>query len=299
MYKSAVNLGAGGHVRYMQDGGATVELMQEYLGNTAMGSPNYGVMPEEEVIPPQNNDYSQQFIEEEDVPSKAESSKFIERVSAQETADREPQYPEKGLMRVFSDSLFTSPSSGVPLPLNSAQSNQISSSGQSNAEMRDVFYPEGPTFYETLATDYGYPDPNVDPLSGPTRMDRPPGREDMPTPQELRDVRSHMLGSALMAREYGPETALAAGDFRETYHFGNRLHNAMDRRNNAVGVDIFRKAGMNATPAQLAQMVDSTIYAQLSVILGRKRGERGFSSPEGGPDVYFPRDSYGYFLPDH
>ena len=128
-----------------------------------------------------------------------------------------------------------------------------------------VFYPEGaPPFYDQLAEQYGYP-AGVDPLSGPRRFDRP--RPDLPTPQELRDTRQHMLASALTAMEYGPRTAQRIGDINEIG--ANRLHQAMDKRNNAVGISLFKQAGINATPAQIAQMVDKTILDQLNTILNR------------------------------
>jgi hypothetical protein len=81
----------------------------------------------------------------------------------------------------------------------------------------------------------------------------------------------------------------------------------MDQRNNAVGRQLFMKAGINATPQQLTQMVDAEIFRQLDVIMGRSseaqmtpapeqpRAPRNFVSPETGPDVYFPRNEQGYF----
>jgi hypothetical protein len=148
----------------------------------------------------------------------------------------------------------------------------------------------------------------IDLVGGATRHQRP--RHDMPTPQELEDVRAHMLGSALTAREYGPETARTAGDMNEwpSLLFGeSQGHAAMDKRNNAVGISLFKKAGIDATPAQLTEMVDKRIFEQLNVILGRKPEEQGppadkpqwkknFRSPAEGPDLYFPRDNSGYFL---
>ena len=118
-----------------------------------------------------------------------------------------------------------------------------------------------------------------------------------------------MLGSALTAREYGPETARTAGDMNEMF-FSNRGHVAMDKRNNAVGINLFKKAGIDASTPQLTEMVDKRIFEQLNVILGRKPEEQGpptdkprwtenFRSPAEGPDVYFPRDNSGYFLPKY
>jgi len=242
MNRPAVNLGAGGFVSYMEDGGATV-IVED--GSTVL--------------------------------------------------QEAPEYNEKGVLRFVSDHMFTDPEKDIPLPIGADQQNAIGASGESGSELQEVFYPDGaPTFYERLSSEYGYPE-GVDPLYGETRFDRP--RQDLPTPQELRDTRQHMLGSALAAMEYGPRTATRIGNIHE--FGGNRLHQAMDKRNNAVGISLFKQAGINATPAQIAQMVDKTILEQLNTILGRPAGERSFKSPETGPDVYFPRDSYGYFIGDH
>jgi hypothetical protein len=145
------------------------------------------------------------------------------------------------------------------------------------------------------------------------RMARP--RHDMPTYPELEDARGHMLGSAIAAQEYGPETAESAGTFNEfldrfaPWPLGgqNERDVAMDQRNNAVGRQIFMKAGIDATPQQLTRMVDAEIFRQLDVIMGRSteeqftpapgqaRAPRNFMSPPTGPDVYFPRNEQGYF----
>ena len=190
---------------------------------------------------------------------------------------------------------------------------EIRNSGRTTSESRDVYYPEGQTFFETLADDYNYPTEEVSEgvygidLKGDTRHQRP--RRDMPTPQELEDVRAHMLGSAITARGYGPETSRKVGNVNEMF-FGNRAHATMDKRNNAVGINLFKKAGIDASTPQLTEMVDKRIFEQLNVILGRKPEEQGpptdkprwsenFRSPADGPDLYFPRDNSGYFLPDH
>ena len=92
--------------------------------------------------------------------------------------------------------------------------------------------------------------------------------------------------------------------------FGSNTENAiMDKRNNAIGIDIFKKAGINATTAQLTQMVDIRVFEQLNAILGRTPEEQGpptsrpnwrknFSSPKTGPDLYFPRKDSGKFIED-
>ena len=266
MNRTAVNLGAGGFVSYYEDGGATV-ILDPYLGD------------------------NQGFSEE-------------------------PVYAEQGFGAYIADRVYSDPpegTEGIPLPLSAAAMNGIRNSGRTGAEDREVYYPEGPTFFETLASEYNYPTEKmsggvrgIDLVGGATRHQRP--RHDLPTPQELEDVRAHMLGSAIMARGYGPETAKKVGDLGE-FFFGNRDHSIMDKRNNAVGISLFKKAGIESTPAQLTEMVDKRIFQQLNVILGRKPEEQGppsdkpqwtknFRSPTDGPDLYFPRDNSGYFLPD-
>jgi hypothetical protein len=58
---------------------------------------------------------------------------------------------------------------------------------------------------------------------------------------------------------------------------------------------LLKQAGVSAAPADIAKMVDSKVFEQLDRILGREPGARGFKSPEGGLDVYFPRNEQGYF----
>ena len=69
----------------------------------------------------------------------------------------------------------------------------------------------------------------------------------------------------------------------------------MDTRNNALGTRLLKKAGINSTPRELAKAVDQEVFKQLDRILGRSEEQRNFKSPEGGLDVYFPRDKQGYF----
>ena len=131
------------------------------------------------------------------------------------------------------------------------------------------------------------------------RMARPEGREDLPTTQELADARQHMLASAMAAQEYGPETI---GPFTQLREFtdvltgGSNIRDMrMDQRNNAVGISLFKKAGINAPPRELIRLVDQAIFNQLERIMDRPVDKRGFISPVGGPDVYFPRDEKGFF----
>ena len=266
MNQPAVNLGAGGFVSYYADGGAAVILD----------------------------------------PSMENNQEFFE----------EPSYEEQGVGSFIADQFYSDApegTEGIPLPVSASFQDEIRKSGRTGAENRDAYYPEGQTFFETLAEDYNYPTVEmsggvrgIDLVGGATRHKRP--RQDMPTPQELEDVRAHMLGSALTARGYGPKTAKTVGDLGE-FFFGNRDHSTMDKRNNAVGINLFKKAGVDSTSSQLTEMVDNRIFEQLNVILGRKPDEQGppsdkpqwtknFRSPADGPDLYFPRDNSGYFLPD-
>ena len=204
-----------------------------------------------------------------------------------------------------------------------------------NPVMKDMYYStygeEGGeanipsrTFFEVLSEDFEYPktlplkrpdgtfvaDDEGDPMSvfpfpfdrevdESLRMARPEGREDLPTTQELADARQHMLASAMAAQEYGPETV---GPFTQLREFtdvvtgGSNIRDMrMDQRNNAVGISLFKKAGINAPPRELIKLVDQAIFNQLERIMDRPVDKRGFISPVGGPDVYFPRDEEGFF----
>ena len=168
-----------------------------------------------------------------------------------------------------------------------------------------VFDPE--TGQQIIPTDPDVPEA--------VRMARPVGRRDMPTYPELEDARGHMLGSALTSLKYGPDTAESAGNFGEfldrfaPFPLGgqNARDVEMDQRNNAIGRQLFMKAGMNATVEELTQMVDAEIFNQLDKIMGRTeeermtpaddqpRAPRNFKSPSEGPDVFYPRNEEGYF----
>ena len=277
MYKSDVNLCAAGYdpVRYMQDGGDPTLID---LQTTAPGSdPAYlEYMPEE-------------------------------------VSQGAPE--ESGFGTVLYDKLL---GGGDP-------TEGLRESARVGGSRTAALYGSDPSFMAQLIEEYNYPavvDQETGQMVIPTgsepesiRMARPEGRRDMPTYPELEDARAHMLGSAVMAQEYGPETAETAGTFNEfldrfaPFPLGgqNARDVAMDQRNNAVGRQIFMKAGINATPQQLTQMVDAEIFRQLDVIMGRSseaqmtpapeqpRAPRNFVSPETGPDVYFPRNEQGYF----
>ena len=261
MNRPSVNLGAGGFVSYFEDGGATVSL-DPYEGINQEG--------------------------------------FVE-----------PEYDEQGVGSFLVDKVMGWTGGEDPLPID-----EIRNSGRPDAENRETYYPEGQTFFERLATDYKYPvdtledgSKGIAPLAGMNRMGVP--RSDLPKTQEIEDARAHMLASAMAASKYGPETARSMGDWGEALPIigSNAPNAAMDRRNNALGIDLFKKAGINATTAQLTQMVDIRVFEQLNAILGRTPEEqstpankpnwrKNFSSPETGPDLYFPRRDSGKFIED-
>lgn len=231
--------------------------------------------------------------------------------------DMEPEYEQKGIFGFMGDVLgVTEPPAGAPVGADRQRA--ITQSAYQDSPYRDQFYePGAANFAERLMYDYGYPgeyDPESNrevidiSLDGAQRHSRPADRQDLPTPQELVDARQHMLGTALAARGYGEGIAGFMGSVNENvfgFHQGRR-DKAMDDRNNAVGLDLFRQAGIEATPQQLTQMVDDAIFRQLDRILARTPQERSgrrvspgweynWRSPADGPDVYFPRNERGYF----
>ena len=189
----------------------------------------------------------------------------------------------------------------IDLP-SSAEQDLVRASGREGSEGSAIYYPEGsPTFEQVLEQKYGYRDdvPRDDFLttSEIMRAERP--RHDMPTYQELEDARAHALMTARLAQQVGPETATKVGGIGEfmdkTFMGATPEDAAMDTRNNAFGASLLKKAGVNATPQQLAEAVDRAVFDQLDVILGREKSQRRFKSPDTGIDIYFPRDRQGYF----
>jgi hypothetical protein len=187
---------------------------------------------------------------------------------------------------------------------NAEAQNLVRTSGREGSVGSQTYYPEGtPTFEQMLEQKYGYPEVTREMSDAPESVRNQRPRHDMPTFQELEDARAHALMSAEMAKKFGPETATKLGNFAEGIDalpiplIGNATPEdvAMDKRNNAFGVKLLREAGVNATPQQLARMVDSKLFEQLDQILGREPGSRSFKSPEGGLDVYFPRNEQGFF----
>jgi hypothetical protein len=203
-----------------------------------------------------------------------------------------PAIEEAGIL----SALFNAPTS--------SEQNIVRESGREGSEGAAMYYPEGSlTFEQRLEQEYGYPavPREMSDASENIRNQRP--RHDMPTFQELEDARAHVLMSAEMAKQFGPETATKLGNFAEGIDsipipiIGNATPEdvAMDKRNNAFGVKLLKEAGVKATPAEIAKMVDDKVFEQLDQILGREPGSRGFKSPSSGIDVYFPRNEEGYF----
>lgn len=284
MYRTTVNLGAGGFddVMYFEEGGSPMYL-DETLRGTAPGAQS--PMP--------------QFS-----PLRGPVGDDTPVMSEEELAEFEDQ---KGLGSLIMDKL---------------RGNDVTQGVRESGRIGGT----SPEFMETLIDEYGYPSvfdeelgerviPTDFKYSEETRHARPVDRRDMPTYPELEDARGHMLGSALTSLEYGPETARSAGNFSEfkdrfaPFPFGgqNARDVEMDQRNNAIGRQLFMKAGMDATVEELTQMVDAEIFNQLDKIMGRTeeermtpaadqpRAPRNFKSPSEGPDVFYPRNEEGYF----
>jgi hypothetical protein len=211
---------------------------------------------------------------------------------------------QKGIFGLFTDSmLLTEPPEGAPIT--KPRQTAIKESAYQDSPYRDQFYaPGAANFAERLMLEYDYPSEfdaegnrEVIDISfdGAQSKALPEGRSDLPMPQELLDARQHMLGTALAARGYGEGIAGFIGNINEDL-FGRDqtpADRAMDKRNNAIGLDLFRRAGMEATTQELTEMVDDAIFLQLNQIMARSPGQRNFRSPEIGPDLYFPRDARG------
>jgi len=312
MYGTAVNLGAGGFddVMYFEEGGSPM-----YLDDTLRGTAPGAQSPRPQFAPlrgPVGGDpdaeMRRQAYETEygvgPMPSLTEAERAeMKRRAYKDTYMRE----EKGLGSLILDKI---------------RGNDVTDGIRESGRIGGT----SPEFMETLIDEYGYPsvfDEETGERVIPTDLDyseevrhaRPEDRRDMPTYPELEDARGHMLGSAVTSLEYGPETAETAGNFSEfmdkfaPFPLGgqNARDVEMDQRNNAIGRQIFKKAGMDATVEELTAAVDAEIFKQLDKILGRTeeermtpatdqpRAPRNFVSPSEGPDVYYPRNEEGYF----
>ena len=213
----------------------------------------------------------------------------------------EQQFDERGVGTFFKEQFLPFASSDDVTQFNANKQSEIRASASPSSAARESYYGESPTFFETLSSDFGYPLVQ-DALDGPNRHGRPAGRQDLPTPQELSDARAHALGSGMVALEYGPKTSEKVGIMAENFQIprSNPKHKAQDIRNNAVGISLFKQAGIDATPEQLTKMVDAKIFEQLEAIMHRPANERRFESDkDAGMDLYFPRDRYGHFVADH
>ena len=284
MYRTTVNPGAGGFedVMYFEDGGSPM-----YLDETLRGA-----APGAQSPMPQFSPLRGPVGDDEPVMSEEELAEFED---------------QKGLGSLIMDKL---------------RGNDVTEGVRESGRIGGT----SPEFMETLIDEYGYPSvfddetgdrviPTDFEYSEEVRHARPEDRRDLPTYPELEDARGHMLGSALTSLEYGPDTAESAGNFGEfldrfaPFPLGgqNARDVEMDQRNNAIGRQLFMKAGMNATVEELTQMVDAEIFNQLDKIMGRTeeermtpaddqpRAPRNFKSPSEGPDVFYPRNEEGYF----
>jgi len=341
MNNSAVNLGSGGYdIRYMQDGGMPLSsslkprLRPENLRGPGPGmispTPAFTDMyPEEQgrifgrsgpsMVPYDLNlgvgspaPMTDAEIEEMKLRGRGDDIRMADEAFEERGSQRSFLNSITGPARVLLDGAF---GGGV-------NTKGVTKSARPGSDRYDEFYVEGqPDFQSQLIEDFDYPsvaDPETGDMIIPTDKDMYSEKErtarariDMPAYQELEDARGHMLGSALLSQEYGTNTAAAMGGIGEfmDYTIGGSTKGdvAMDTRNNAIGRQIFQKAGIDATAQEITRLVDGAIFKQLNEILGRTEDEQGavaedqprapanFKSPTTGPDVYFPRDEEGFY----
>jgi len=337
MSNSAVNLGSGGYdIRYMQEGGMPLSSsLRPRLRPENLRGPGPGMIsptPEFTEMYPDDTrktifqmDAERRFAEERGV-----SPNMLPYIMGSDFGDSEGQGTRKTIFemdqeRLRKDKVFEERGMGSVLydaVFGGLDTKGISKSARPGSERYEEFYVEGqPDFQDQLIEQFDYPyveDPETGDLIIPTdpelysekeRTERT--RVDMPAYQEIEDARGHMLGSALLSKEYGPKTAAKVGGIGEFMDFAlsgsNRRDVDMDTRNNAIGRQIFMKAGIDATPQEITRLVDAEIFKQLDVIMGRSEDEQGavaedqprapanFKSPPTGPDVFFPRDEEGFY----
>jgi hypothetical protein len=336
MSNSAVNLGSGGYdIRYMQEGGMPLSSsLRPRLRPENLRGPGPGMIsptPEFTEMYPEERErifgkqgrgsYGSDMLEgggdlrfyDNGVPLDVDEA--LDRrnpATGLEFGDEAIQpLRERGMGAVLYDAVF-----------GGLDTKGISKSARPGSERYEEFYVEGqPDFQDQLIEQFDYPyveDPETGDLIIPTdpelysekeRTERT--RVDMPAYQEIEDARGHMLGSALLSKEYGPKTAAKVGGIGEFMDFAlsgsNRRDVDMDTRNNAIGRQIFMKAGIDATPQEITRLVDAEIFKQLDVIMGRSEDEQGavaedqprapanFKSPPTGPAVFYPRDEEGFY----
>jgi len=336
MNNSAVNLGSGGYdIRYMQDGGMPLSsslkprLRPENLRGPGPGmispTPAFTDMYPEE----------QERLFGSDMLEGGGDLRFYDNgvpLDVDEALDRRNpatglEFGDEAIQPLRERSLLNSITGPARVLLDGAfgggvNTKGVTKSARPGSDRYDEFYVEGqPDFQSQLIEDFDYPsvtDPETGDMIIPTDKDMYSEKErtarariDMPAYQELEDARGHMLGSALLSQEYGTNTAAAMGGIGEfmDYTIGGSTKGdvAMDTRNNAIGRQIFQKAGIDATAQEITRLVDGAIFKQLNEILGRTEDEQGavaedqprapanFKSPSKGPDVYFPRDEEGFY----
>tara|TARA_R110002012_G_scaffold99867_2_gene237987 strand:+ start:685 stop:1620 length:936 start_codon:yes stop_codon:yes gene_type:complete len=307
MADSVVDLGAG----YVDMGGMSMndmfaiplqpgdrDYVAEFPGRVYQeGQPTtdpYHLGPEYsfEVDGPRLFDMYQAFPEGR---SRSDFGPSAPEIAMQDGGNPAVEIEESGIMSALLDPRIDLPSS--------EEQEIVRQSGREGSEGSSFYYADGsPTFEQVLETKYGYPsdvDREVYNSSSTEVMRAERPRHDLPTYQELEDARAHALQSALLTQQLGPETAKTLGGLSE---FSDRIFNSstvedtqMDKRNNAFGASLMQKAGIDASPQQITQMVDSAVLKQLDVILGREKRDRRFKSPDTGIDIYFPRDRDGFF----
>jgi len=336
MNNSAVNLGSGGYdIRYMQDGGMPLSsslkprLRPENLRGPGPGmispTPAFTDMYPEE----------QERLFGSDMLEGGGDLRFYDNgvpLDVDEALDRRNpatglEFGDEAIQPLRERSLLNSITGPARVLLDGAfgggvNTKGVTKSARPGSDRYDEFYVEGqPDFQSQLIEDFDYPsvtDPETGDMIIPTDKDMYSEKErtarariDMPAYQELEDARGHMLGSALLSQEYGTNTAAAMGGIGEfmDYTIGGSTKGdvAMDTRNNAIGRQIFQKAGIDATAQEITRLVDGAIFKQLNEILGRTEDEQGavaenqprapanFKSPSKGPDVYYPRDEEGFY----
>ena len=333
MSNSAVNLGSGGYdIRYMQEGGMPLSSsLRPRLRPENLRGPGPGMIsPTPEFTEMYPDDTRKTIFQMDSERRVAEEQGMLPYISGSGFGDSEGQGTRKTIFemdqeRPREDKVFEERGMGSVLydaVFGGLDTKGISKSARPGSERYEEFYVEGqPDFQDQLIEQFDYPyveDPETGDLIIPTdpelysekeRTERT--RVDMPAYQEIEDARGHMLGSALLSKEYGPKTAAKVGGIGEFMDFAlsgsNRRDVDMDTRNNAIGRQIFMKAGIDATPQEITRLVDAEIFKQLDVIMGRSEDEQGavaedqprapanFKSPPTGPDVFFPRDEEGFY----
>jgi len=336
MNNSAVNLGSGGYdIRYMQDGGMPLSSsLKPRLRPENLRGPGPGMISPTPAFTDMYPD-DQERLFGSDMLEGGGDLRFYDNgvpLDVDEALDRRNpatglEFGDEAIQPLRERSLLNSITGPARVLLDGAfgggvNTKGVTKSARPGSDRYDEFYVEGqPDFQSQLIEDFDYPsvaDPETGDMIIPTDKDMYSEKErtarariDMPAYQELEDARGHMLGSALLSQEYGTNTAAAMGGIGEfmDYTIGGSTKGdvAMDTRNNAIGRQIFQKAGIDATAQEITRLVDGAIFKQLNEILGRTEDEQGavaedqprapanFKSPSKGPDLFYPRDEEGFY----